>query len=300
MQEENKDRGFVKLYRSMLDWEWYQDSNVKALFIHALIRANFDEQRFQGVTVPRGSFVSSYPSLSKELGISVQSVRTALKKLISTGELTVKKYPKYTLFKVENYESYQSVNSLSNSQSTVNQQATNSQSTPIKEIKKERSKELKNTKGFNALEYINETIPDASLREALVAFVEMRKSLKKPVSTERAMKSLIKSLDELGRTTQEKIEVVDQSTASSWLKFYPLKNGEKYGNNSKPYQDFSDVIGWGPEGNIEQLIQQQREQEQRQNARASAGEGEAMDTGELPNPESDPWETEFEGWDQLF
>lgn len=138
------EQGWIKVNRKLLNWEWYKETNTKSLFIHALLRANFDDQKFQGIIVPRGSFVSSYPNLAAETGLSVQNVRTALKRLISTGELTVKKYPKFTLFKVENYDMYQTPNSQTNSQLTVNQQAPNSQLTTIKEIKNVRNKEIKN------------------------------------------------------------------------------------------------------------------------------------------------------------
>ena len=138
------EQGWIKVNRKLLNWEWYKETNTKSLFIHALLRANFDDQKFQGIIVPRGSFVSSYPNLAAETGLSVQNVRTALKRLISTGELTVKKYPKFTLFKVENYDMYQTPNSQTNSQLTGNQQASNSQLTTIKEIKNVRNKEIKN------------------------------------------------------------------------------------------------------------------------------------------------------------
>ena len=138
------EQGWIKVNRKLLNWEWYKETNTKSLFIHALLRANFDDQKFQGIIVPRGSFVSSYPNLAAETGLSVQNIRTALKRLISTGELTVKKYPKFTLFKVENYDMYQTPNSQTNSQLTGNQQASNSQLTTIKEIKNVRNKEIKN------------------------------------------------------------------------------------------------------------------------------------------------------------
>ena len=37
--------GFIKLYRSMLQWEWYDDVNVKVLFLHLLLKANYEEKK---------------------------------------------------------------------------------------------------------------------------------------------------------------------------------------------------------------------------------------------------------------
>lgn len=155
-------QGWLKLNRKLLDWEWYRETNTKALFIHMLLRANYDDQCFKGVPVPRGCFVSSYPHLAEETGLSVQTVRTSVKRLISTGEITVKKYPKFTLYKVEKYSRYQEDNRASNSQLTGFQQASNSQLTPIKEIKNVRNKEIKNTVGASPSSEVVISLPLSS------------------------------------------------------------------------------------------------------------------------------------------
>lgn len=103
-----------------------------------------------GETIPRGSFVTSLDSLAKELGLSVQEIRTALKHLISTGELTSKSTNKYHIITVVNYEMYQQVNKQPNSPLTGNQQATNKQLTTIEEyIEYKTNKEYKNNSVCN-------------------------------------------------------------------------------------------------------------------------------------------------------
>ena len=89
-----------------------------------------------GYEIPRGSFVTSYPQLSKETGLTVQQVRTAIFHLKSTGEITVKTTSKFSIITVNKYISYQSPNRRSNSQSTGNQQSSNSQSTTIEHSNK--------------------------------------------------------------------------------------------------------------------------------------------------------------------
>ena len=137
--------GYIKINRGILEWEWYGNINTKVLFLHMLIKANWKEGKFQGIDIPRGSFVSSYPKLSDDLGLTVNEIRTALKHLQSTGEITVKTHSKFSVFTVENYCSYQDINSQTtdnsqadNSQSTVKAQSINSQLTTIEEGKKER------------------------------------------------------------------------------------------------------------------------------------------------------------------
>lgn len=124
---------WIKLFSKFVNWEWYKDQNTKSLFIHCLIKANWKDAKFMGEIIPRGSFVASLDTLAKELGLSVQEIRTALKHLISTNELTSKSTNKYRVITVVNYELYQQVNKQPNSPLTSNQQATNKQLTTIEE-----------------------------------------------------------------------------------------------------------------------------------------------------------------------
>ena len=135
---------FIKLNRKIIGWEWYQNINVKTLFIHCLLKANWKAGRFEGKDIERGSFVTSLDSLSKETGLSVRQVRTALDKLFLTGELTSKSYSKYRIITVSNYEQYQSIDKQHDNHLTSKRQASDKQVTTIEEVKKKRTKEVKN------------------------------------------------------------------------------------------------------------------------------------------------------------
>lgn len=50
--------------------------------------ANWKDAQYKGITIPRGSFVSSIKKLATELNIKDNEVRTAIKHLIETGEIT--------------------------------------------------------------------------------------------------------------------------------------------------------------------------------------------------------------------
>lgn len=144
---------YIKLSRKMLEWEWYTDVNTCRLFIHMLLKANWKDGRFQGADVPRGSFVSSISRLALETGLSEMQVRTALKHLKTTGEVTGCQQAKFTVFTVNNYNKYQADNRvITEEQQTCNrevtgeQQADNTRVTTIeekKEVKKERMEEGK-------------------------------------------------------------------------------------------------------------------------------------------------------------
>ena len=102
------ENGYIKLYRSLLKWEWYDDVNTKVVFLHLLLTVSIDDSRWHGTVIRRGSRVSSYPVLAKETGLSVKQVRTAIAHLEETGEVARTKHPKYTVFAINNYDAFQS------------------------------------------------------------------------------------------------------------------------------------------------------------------------------------------------
>lgn len=110
---------FIILNRKFENWEWSSSPNMVAVFIRCLLKANYKDLRFQGHEVPRGSFVLSQESFAKECGLSRQQLRTCLKKLEETGEITRKSTSKFTIISVCNYCKYQDY------QPTDNQRATN-------------------------------------------------------------------------------------------------------------------------------------------------------------------------------
>lgn len=99
--------GFIKLYRSMLDWEWWDDLNTFRLFVTILMMANWKDKKWHGKIIKRGSFYTSLDTLSKRSGLSKMQVRTSLKKLELTHEITRKITHSGQFITVENYAFYQ-------------------------------------------------------------------------------------------------------------------------------------------------------------------------------------------------
>ena len=65
------------------------------------------------------------------------------------------------------------------------------------------------------------------LREALKAFLDMRKSIKKPIQTEYAFKLALNKLKQLSDIDSIRIEIVNQSVEHNWRTFYTLQNSYK-------------------------------------------------------------------------
>ncbi len=137
------DGNYIKIYRSLLSWEWYSDINTTRVFLHMLLKANWKETKFQGAIIPRGGFVSSIIKIAEETSLSIQEVRTAIKHLKETNEITSNPTSKYTVFIINNYDLFQSVDIQNNNQATNEQHSNNIQSTTEEEIKKKRRKENK-------------------------------------------------------------------------------------------------------------------------------------------------------------
>lgn len=147
--------GFIKLFRQIVDWEWYDDLPTCRLFIHLLLKANYAERNWHGQTIERGSCITSYATLASETGLSQEQIKRALKNLTKTGEIKrittnkntvicVVKYAYFQGFGFEYNEQTTSKEQTENKQKTNEQQTNNKQTTTTKEIKNKRNKESKN------------------------------------------------------------------------------------------------------------------------------------------------------------
>lgn len=150
---------YIKILRKLKNWEWYKKPNMVHLFIHLLISANFIKGKFQGVDVERGQVITGIKKLSSDTGISEQSLRTCLKRLKLTGEITIKSTSEFSLITIVKYNDYQQyekkVTYKSTIKSTSNQHSINIQSTTIEEGKEEEERISKVYRKFDHLEISN-------------------------------------------------------------------------------------------------------------------------------------------------
>ena len=117
--------GFITLHRKLIEWEWYTDTNTKVLFLHLLLTVNWEDKKWRGIEIKRGSIITSISHLSKQTNLSYQNVRTALNNLTLTNEVNRQSTNKYTLLTVVNYEKYQDKKiKLTNKQQSTNKQLT--------------------------------------------------------------------------------------------------------------------------------------------------------------------------------
>lgn len=141
------DRGWIKIYRSLLDWEWFDDAETVQLFIYLLVTANYEDKKWRGMVVERGQTIIGVAALAKRLGSTERRIRTRLEYLTNSGTISRKTTNRFTIVTICNYDSYQDVEEPQR-QTDVRQMSDRCQtdvkqmSTP-KEDKKIRSKEDK-------------------------------------------------------------------------------------------------------------------------------------------------------------
>jgi len=99
--------GWIKLHKKIESWEWYKHPNTKALFLHLLIKANYEDKTWRGCLVKRGQVPIGRKALSVQLGMSEQNIRTSLANLKSTNDITIKPTNKFSLITIIQYEYYQ-------------------------------------------------------------------------------------------------------------------------------------------------------------------------------------------------
>jgi len=140
--------GWVKLHRELLSKPIWEASTPeqKTILITLLAMANHKEKewewRGQKFKATAGQFVTSLPSLVQKSGkgVSVQNVRTALKRFEKLGFLTDESTNQNRLITIVNWGIYQGKEDDVTSDLTGNQQATNRQLTANKNVRTKEGK----------------------------------------------------------------------------------------------------------------------------------------------------------------
>lgn len=140
------ERGFVKVYRDITEWEWYDDANTFRVFMHILLNANWKETKYHGTVISAGELRTTLPEIAQKLKLSERNVRTALEHLKVTGTLTVKTEPKFRIISIKNWVEYQATDRQTDRQLTGNRQATDRQLTGTVSLYRQERKESKESK----------------------------------------------------------------------------------------------------------------------------------------------------------
>lgn len=247
------DKGWIKLHRQFLEWEWYNKSEAVHLFIHLLLSANHRDNNWQGRLIKRGELITSICKISVNTGISEQSVRTLLKKFEKSAEIEIKSTNKYTHITICKYDTYQDTdgetNKQTNKQLTNNQQTTNKQLTTNKNDNNVNN-EKNEKKVYTSTHFFNDLL-SLGIDEQLANDVIEHRKKSKGIFTQRSFNGLKGELDKFAlgekKTAADALTFLVEQT--SWrtftYEFYKNRNKSQTKSQSNGTQK-SDQIGYTP------------------------------------------------------
>ena len=134
--------GWIALHRQITEWRWYTDGNTFRLFVHLLLKANSKPGEWRGFKVLPGQLITGRKALAEELGLTEQEIRTSLKKLKNSKEITSKSTNKFSIITVckwWDYQHYKNDDQPTNkptNQPATNQQLTTNNNVTIKQVNK--------------------------------------------------------------------------------------------------------------------------------------------------------------------
>lgn len=236
--------GWICLQRKFLEWEWFDDAVMVKLFIYLLLKAYFEPRKWRGIEIGRGQIITGRHQLSAETHLSEQQIRTGLRKLESTGEITLQSTNKFTIITISNYAKYQDIDidKQPTTQPSNNQQSTNNQphNNNINNITNkqgsisnadESAKQKPSKTTFNAELFLaNE--PEQT-KELLLRWISYKKKqFGKAYKSEDSFKTFVKKLNQLsGGNFETAKAIIEQSIANCYQGIFELKKSTKNGTN---------------------------------------------------------------------
>lgn len=253
------ERGWVKLFRKIDEWEWFTDPATAHLFIYLLAKANRKPTRYKGVEIPAGGLTTSRADLAKATGLTQKQVRTAIDHLVSTGEVAKQTTRQYTLLIVNNWNLYQADGQRganeranegpTNSQKKANERANiseensalhkadyqpqnsgganeraNEGSTNDQKRANERASNKKYRETRSKEERVEAAVSaftnDESLQRSLSAFFDFMFRSGKGITDQMISKHLADLKELCGSDTEKMKFVVEDSLSNSWKGFF--------------------------------------------------------------------------------
>jgi hypothetical protein len=246
------DNSYIKLYRMLIKKPIWLNSTPehKSILITLLLLANHEPAEWEWMgekfNVNPGQFVTSLESIRKKTGkgISIQNIRSCLKRLTKLHFATNKATKAGRLITIINWGSYQPKNKKATKIATIEQQSSNKAATPNKNDKNDKNdnKEKKKTlKKLDFTDYLQDKIIENNLfenKDKIFEFYKYRmetkiKNKKQPYNTEYGIDGLIKSLNGCRDAGMFISECIDKAMQNEWLKPDP-----SYFKNNKPNNNF--------------------------------------------------------------
>lgn len=165
---------------------------------------------FQNIEIEPGQFVFGRKKAAEELPLSERQIRTCIKHLEKTENLTIKTTNKFSIITIVNWNSYQCKEASNDQQS--DQQTTSKR--PASDHKQE-CKELKEVKTNELPKFIDEKLWQD--------FREHRKKLRKPM-TDRAEKIIFGKLETAMSKNHDPNKMIETAIERGWQSVFEPDN----------------------------------------------------------------------------
>lgn len=247
--------GWWKFHRQMFENPVVnKDSEYFYVWCWILTYAAYEEKRVlfdgQDIILEKGQLLTTTKHIATSLNINESKVNRILKKLKNEKQIDKQTSSRNTLITVLNWNLYQESDKQNDEQVTNKRQTSEEQMTsnrqtngkPSYYIKKERKEEIKEEKEQKEQKEAVESKDkktnttaktkkekvyypnDEKLNQAFLDFMEMRKSIKKPM-TDRAITRAMNMLQKLaGSDNDLAIQILEQSIYHCWQDLYELKD----------------------------------------------------------------------------
>lgn len=97
---------WIRLPRSIFDWDWFDKPEMLPLFLYLLNNAKEKDIKHDGRVERRGQLLTSLGKLSITIGVGKQVVRTCLSKLKNMQLIEVDTERLYSIITICNYDNY--------------------------------------------------------------------------------------------------------------------------------------------------------------------------------------------------
>lgn len=250
------ENGYIKIYRDMLNNPVVcKDNDYFRVWLFLLLNASHKgySAMFNGkkIELYAGQLITGRKSIAEKCNISESKAQRILKTFEIEHQIEQQTGNKNRLITILNWDKYQNTEQQIEQQVNINRTSNEQQVNTNKNVKNDKN--VKNIKenikrkvgSYEAV--INDYTRNANLINAIHGFIEMRKTIKKPL-TDNALKLIFGKLDKLADNDETKTEILNQSIMNSWQGVFELRNsvgGMENGSNKKYNGDDYSDIGWG-------------------------------------------------------
>lgn len=120
-------KGWFRLHREILDWEHFTEPTVLLIWICLLACARTKAATVRGIHVEQNEAYVSFRDLHEYTGLSINTIKAAIEKLVATGEIEKRATRTGTIFKIVKFSHYQPSKGVSTSDTPIDTQS----NTPI-------------------------------------------------------------------------------------------------------------------------------------------------------------------------